>query len=466
MNEPVAQIVVLGWPNSVLDLADLLAGDPQPVYLVGGAVRDAWLRRPIHDLDLISPTGGRKLARRIADHWKGDYYPLDEARDVGRALVDTPEGRLVVDVARMRGESLADDLHDRDFTLNAMAVRLNGALDDLYDPLGGLDDLKAKRLRQCSPHAISDDPIRVLRAVRLSVQFGLRIERETVAAVRAGVPLLARPSAERVRDEWFALLGLPKPAVALRVARSLGVLEAVLPPLGAVQGAQWDRTLLTVERVNDLIRTIGPDRSDETAAQFALGMVVMALDRYRTPLNTHLQQAQPSGRTHQALLTLAALVASFGPAQAAEIGRALRLSGVECDWLERAIAALPGALELREPAALAMHRYWRPVGRAGIDGLLLALAATLAAQHTALDQDAWVRQLEAARLLLWAWFEQQDAIIAPAPLVSGSDLMWTFHLKAGPTIGRLLDALREAQVCGEIGTRDEALALAARLVAE
>lgn len=464
MSEPAAQQMVLAWPDSVLDLAEYLAEAEGLVFLVGGAVRDAILRRPIRDLDLIC-SSGRKLARKIADRWHGDYYPLDDARDVGRALIETADGRIVVDVARMRGDSLDADLRDRDFTLNAMAVCLTGQLDLVYDPLGGLDDLKAKRLRQCSPVALADDPIRALRAVRFSAQFGLRIEPDTRAAVREHASQLTRPSPERVRDECFAILNLPKPATALRVAASLGLVRPILPLLADLPDGIWERALGTTERVSDLLRTIGPNRTDETAAQFALGMVVMALDRYRSELHSHLSETNPAGRSHRALLLLAALLAAFGPAQAAEIGRSLRLSGDECNWLERTLAALPAALELREPDDLAIHRYWRPVGSAGIDGLLLALAATLTAQGTALDQDGWVRQLEAARLLLWAWYDRRDQVIEPVPLVTGMLLMKALRLKPGPKVGALLDALREAQVTGAVSTPDEALALAGRLLA-
>jgi hypothetical protein len=214
------------------------------------------------------------------------------------------------------------------------------------------------------------------------------------------------------------------------------------------------------------VRNIGPQRTDETAAQFALGMVVMALDRYRAQLNAHLQQTHGGFRPHRALLVLASLLAPFGPKLAAAEGRALRLSGEECAWLEHATLAWPAALELREPDALAMHRYWRPVGSAGLDGLLLALASTLAAQHMALDQDAWVRQVEAARLLLWAWFDLRDTVIEPTPLVSGTDLMKALRLRPGPKVGTLLDALREAQVSGSIATVEDALNLATRLLAE
>ena len=454
---------VFAWPDIVLDLVDLVEGEPS-VYLVGGAVRDALLRRPIRDVDLIATGGGRRLARRIADAWKGDYYPLDADRDVGRALIDTPNGRILVDVAGLRADDLDADLRDRDFTINAMAVQLSGGLDSLADPLGGLRDLRAKRLRHCSPASITNDPIRAVRAVRISAQFGLRIEPDTLRAVRDGVSLLGRVSPERVRDEFIQLLSLPKPVSALRILRGVGLLSVIVPALAGLRDSAWDQTVLTVERTADLIRTIGPERTDETAAQFALGMVVMALDRYRAQLNDHLLASRSTGRTQKSLLVLASLLATLGPIDAGQVGRKFKLSADECQWLEATLAALPGALELREPDALALHRYWRTAGAAGIDALLLALASTLARQGVALDQDAWVRQLEAARLLLWAWFDRHDTLVEPPPLVTGNQLMTALRLRPGPAVGRLLDQLREAQVTGVITTPDAALELAAELL--
>jgi len=117
-------------------------------YLVGGTVRDAYLGRPIHDVDLATPGDGRPLARAIADAFAGDYYPLDAERGIGRAIVRWDSERLIVDVAQFRGEDLLADLRGRDFTVNAMAVPLHGDLGHVIDPLGGLADLDLKRLRR------------------------------------------------------------------------------------------------------------------------------------------------------------------------------------------------------------------------------------------------------------------------------------------------------------------------------
>ena len=100
-----------------------LAGQDIQIYLVGGCVRDRLLGRPVYDLDVAVDGDGLRLARRLANRFGGAYYPLDDARQTGRAILDDQRGEhLVVDVARLRGQDLAADLADRDFSLNALAA--------------------------------------------------------------------------------------------------------------------------------------------------------------------------------------------------------------------------------------------------------------------------------------------------------------------------------------------------------
>src|SRR3954447_1213413 len=87
------------WPDILRDIQEFLADNTDEVYIVGGAVRDALLHRPLHDIDLATSASATKLARKIANHFNGDFFILDEDRDVGRALLNLPEGQMVLDVA-------------------------------------------------------------------------------------------------------------------------------------------------------------------------------------------------------------------------------------------------------------------------------------------------------------------------------------------------------------------------------
>jgi len=483
------------WPGSVFDLQDALDDSAQPLYIVGGAVRDAFLRRPIKDIDLTTAGDAVALARTIADRLRGDFYVLDAERGVGRAIIESQNGRLLVDVSRMRGADLGDDLADRDFTVNAIAVDLHGDLNLLIDLLGGEDDLLAKRLRRCSPQALAKDPIRALRAVRQSVQFDLRIEKATLADVRAVADQLHIVSPERVRDEFFKLLESQRPAAALRVADALGLLDVITPEVAPLKGLgqdeahafdAWEHTLRVVEKLNGILTTIGPTRTDETAAVFEYGMVVMALDRYRAQLQTHLDRPWPNERSHRGLLLLAALLHDIGrPATAAvdeagqphfpghaEMGAALadqrasalRLSNDERARLRALIRShmhrLPWQRWDQTPTRRDLYRFWNDLGPAGVDVCLFVLADYLGARGSHLDQDVWIRLLERLRLILEAWFERRDEVVDPAPLVDGTLLMETLDLRPGRTVGAVLALIREGQAAGEIRTRDEAFAAA------
>jgi tRNA nucleotidyltransferase/poly(A) polymerase len=468
MSEIVARAPLrpLAWSDALLDLFDHIAALDVPAYVVGGAVRDAWLSRPVKDLDIATPESGTRLARQLANALGGAYYALDSERDTGRAIIELDGEKLVIDVARFRGENLLADLLDRDFTINAMAVDLRGDPTQIIDPVGGERDAAAHVLRRCHDSALRQDPVRALRAVRQSVQLGFQLDRETAADVRITAPLLAQVSPERARDELFRLMALSKAAAALKVADALGVLPVVLPETIALRSAgAWGQTLDAIERLSEMIVTFGPTRTDQTAAKFSLGMLVMGLDRFRPALRAHTLATWADDRAHQALLILALLLSAADPALAAERARRLPLSNRE---LERLLLLLSSrdAYDLlgSDRAPLTLHRYWRRLGDAGIDLCFLSLARYLARTGVTIDQDDWIRQVERARALLEAYFDHHAQIVEPPVLVDGNALMQSLALKPGPRVGQLLDAIREAQVQGHVTSREAALEFARALL--
>ena len=181
--------------------------------LVGGAVRDALLGRPVADLDVAVPAGALALAERVGAGLGATAVVLDAER--GAARVAGPG--LQLDFTDFRAADLAGDLAARDFTVNALGVPLAALLAAGRAPASWIRraawaDLRARRLRPAGPGVLADDPLRVLRAVRLEATLGLRLTPAAARAVRAAAPGLARVAAERVRDELVALLACPPPA--------------------------------------------------------------------------------------------------------------------------------------------------------------------------------------------------------------------------------------------------------------
>jgi Poly A polymerase head domain len=188
-----------------------------PAWVVGGAVRDELLAREVIDVDVACPDP--ELAARLYARLSGGaVFPLSERHGAWRvAFID---GKTV-DFTPLHGETIEEDLATRDFTINALARPLDGG--DLIGPHGGEADLAARRLRAVGPAVFEDDPLRLLRAVRLEDELGFRLDDETEALARAAAASVGEPAGERILGELERLS-----PDGFRRAAKLGLLE----PLG------------------------------------------------------------------------------------------------------------------------------------------------------------------------------------------------------------------------------------------
>jgi hypothetical protein len=175
---------------------DVLAGEE--AWIVGGAVRDELLGREVIDLD-VACREPQAAARAYAKRSGGAPFPLSERHGAWRVAL---EDGHTVDFTPLPG-SIEDDLGTRDFTINAIAEPLAGG--DPLDPFGGRGDLDAKLIRAVAPSVFADDPLRLMRAVRLEDELGFRLEPETEALVREQAGLVTRPARERTLAELVRL---------------------------------------------------------------------------------------------------------------------------------------------------------------------------------------------------------------------------------------------------------------------
>jgi tRNA nucleotidyltransferase/poly(A) polymerase len=185
-------------------------------YIVGGAVRDDLLGRPVIDIDVA--THDPEVAARIFTGLvKGAIFPLSERHGAWRVAL--PGGRTV-DFTPLRG-NIEDDLRSRDFTINAIAVPVAGG--ERIDPLGGFADLQGRRLRVVTETVFDDDPLRLLRAVRLEDDLGFALDEKAEQLVRERAELVTQPAGERILGELERLT-----PTGFRRAEELGLLA----PLG------------------------------------------------------------------------------------------------------------------------------------------------------------------------------------------------------------------------------------------
>ncbi|MGE5123990.1 MAG: CCA tRNA nucleotidyltransferase [Acidobacteriaceae bacterium] len=478
-------------------IIELLPKD-ESIYLVGGAIRDALLDRPGYDLDFVTGGEAMEIARMVANEIGAAYFPLDKQRKIARLVFNPKKDakKLVntwrrIDFSKFQGKDLQNDLQSRDFTINAMAVEVHH-LQTLLDPLGGAEDLISRRLRTCSGRSFLDDPVRILRAVRFSVDLELKILPDSKLLLKQAVRHLPEVSAERLRDELFRILAQKHPSTSLHLLDRLGALEHILPEVSLLKGVQqgaphvldaWGHTLAVVSRMEDLFEVLAAEFDSEKASNLVMGMAALQLGRFRMQLKEHLEVCLNPERPHRAILYLAGLYHDAGKPKARATdeagkisfidheqigsrmvekrGQALRLSNLEIDRLKTIVShhMRPARLShsAAKPGRKQIYRFFRDTGAAGIDICLISLADLLATYGAALPQDRWVKQLEVVRELFQVWWEDQEAGIFPSPLINGDELMKELNIAAGPEVGYLLEAIREAQVAGEIHTREEAI---------
>ncbi len=262
-------------------IADEAAARGVAAYLVGGVVRDLLLGRPGLDFDIVVVGDAVTLARALAKKHGGKVTAHPRfgtgtwKLDGGPGTVDGELLRITpyaLDFITSRRETysrpaalpevtpstLEDDLKRRDFTINTLAVRLDGAhFGELYDPHHGADDIARRIIRVLHPASFLDDPTRIFRAVRYEQRYGFAIAPETLALIPAARPIVAALSAERLRHEFDLIFDEPNAAQMLNRLDELGMLKAaenVLPwgadlrerlaaGLLAQPGPEWDATL-------------------------------------------------------------------------------------------------------------------------------------------------------------------------------------------------------------------------------
>jgi len=443
-----------------------------PVYAVGGVVRDHLLGRDkqIADLDLVVTQPALSIAQRVADRLGWAFYALDERRDLARLVFTANQGiPLVCDISRMRGGTLEADLLSRDFTLNAMAFLLHpNSTVQLIDLHQGQRDLQQKTLRQVTAMSMPDDPIRMLRAIRLAQQFQLRIDDPTRIRIQECASIIRLSSPDRVRDELWKMMATSRPDWAVDEMHHLGLLPYVLPEIAAtIDIAQtsphyldvYNHTRLTMHHAAQLREwlTASPWRSDsrtevasETASETASEMAQIQdthnliqhawqkmLSPWRVQLHHYFTQITASGRQRADWLVWYALLHDIGKPKT-------HICEIQPDGTKR----------------IRFYEHEDVGAELSTDTALLAWA-DYQSIHARLLMTDWEGYLAHINQLLSFVFEDQGPKDARRrPIIDGHALMKHLDLSPGPIIGQLLTEVLEGQVAGTVNTKENALEFA------
>ena len=428
--------------RGALDVARAALPD-EGVWVVGGALRDRLLGRLTDDVDLVTTGDPRAQARAIARAAGGTSFRLSGTHGAWRAIA--PDRSWHADVMPLEGGGIEEDLARRDFTVNALAEPLAG--NGLIDPFGGARDLEARLLRRVSERTFSDDPLRVMRLVRLTLELDLQAEPETVADARAHARGLERTAPERVFGELRRILSVPRPDRAVLALDSVGALEPVLPEVAALHGVEQSRFhhLDAAAAMAVLAEPLGHELTRGQALR--LGALLHDAAKPQTRAVT------PEGR-----------VTFLGHDVAgAEMVRGALARLRASERLRAYVAALTahhlrlGFLVHERPLPpRTVHAYLRTCEPVEVEVTILSVADRLATRGDRAD-DAIAAHLELARELLGAalrWREEGP----PRPLLRGDELARELGIVPGAALGELMAELEAAQFAGEVRTRAEAVA--------
>ena len=471
-------------------------------------MRDALLALPSgRDIDIAVagevPAIGRELSRVLG----GTFVPLSPAHGMVRVVVpesspgihiespDNPESHeasvkaWTIDLSGFTG-SIEEDLARRDFTVDALALPISdwdsGPLDEgLIDPFNGMSDLARKCIRAVGPSVFRDDPIRLLRAVRLAASLGFRLDPDTARMALADAPHVTEPAPERVRDELMAIIALKGAKGSLEALDRLDLLCRIIPELTATKGVAqpsahyWDVWGHTLHAVESAERVTGGHQNSP----------VFTLVYWTAETDAYFGETVAEGHSRRTILKLAALFHDIAKPQTKHVeesGRTrfpghselgaevatqrlsrLRLSskgiGMVAKMVEHHLRPYNMMQGVEVPTRRAVHRFFRDLGGVAVDTLYLSQADFLAAKGPDLNPDDWSNHARMIGHIVQAGFQPAIPEVSQQ-LVNGKELIEHFKLTPGPIVGFLLEAINEAQAAGEISRTEQAWELAGHIM--
>jgi tRNA nucleotidyltransferase (CCA-adding enzyme) len=379
----------------------------EDLYLVGGVVRDLLLERPNHDLDLVVDGDAIQLAHKVTSAIPGKITVHDR---FGTAKIQYPDLSFDLTTARaehyrrpgalptVRPGTIRDDLFRRDFTINAMAIRLTppgyGELLDLY---GGLDDLENKLVRILHDKSFADDATRIWRALRYEQRLNFQMEDGTLSLLKRNIPMLSTISGDRIRYELECVFIEAEPEKVLRRAAELEVLQRLHPNLTGNDGLEE-----AFQRAREL--------NEPKPPAFALYLALLARNlslREAEQLSDYLRLPKPTAQTVRDSINLKSLLPELKKVELKPSRVYQLLSGHTPTALTAISLTAPPEAKAHIDRFLARYRYVRPALN-GNDLIALGITPgprikeTLARLRAArLDGEAAGKQQELSLVKRW-----------------------------------------------------------------
>lgn len=440
------------------------------IYLVGGTVRDYYMGLDSTDRDIIvMDEEAREFALKLAELFEASFVPLDEENKIYRIVL--ADKINCIDVTNPVGDSIEKDLMRRDLTINAIAVNIRTG--EIIDISGGVTDIRNKCINYVNELNFVDDPLRLLRVYRFQALYGFSLAPETINAVCKYSDLIHKPAVERINYEILKLFSGEYAHIALENMNKTWILEEIFPFVKELKQVPpnshhhldlFHHSIETVKQVQNLYS----EASDE--------------------VKEHLNRVDFGGFSRLAHLKLAAFMHDIGKfstwtieegkhrfikhddvgaKMAVKILKDLHCSNKQIDYISSMIKyhIYPShVMTSPQITEKIMMRYVRKMDKNSIDAIILAQADRLSARGPEITDEIVERNITSLNMLLRFYLEARETLKPLPKLLSGNDVMDILNIKPSRKLGEIMEALHEAQVSGDVITREHAVEFVKKLV--
>lgn len=410
-------------------------------YLVGGYLRDLLSGEISPDRDIaIKCDNLAKLTKKIADELNGSFVELDPVNEIYRVVF----GNDYIDFAKLLNNNLIDDIKRRDFTINAITYDINN--EKFVDITGGKKDFEEKIIRTYKISNLSDDPLRILRAIRFQAKLGFRIDDEIINFIKENNSLILNVAPERIHQELIKTFEGKFLIDALFSMDETGLLDVIFPFFKDIKKIP-SNSHHHLDLFHHLIETTGNIRINKPELKLAAFIHDLAKPDCWTI-------EKDTGRHrfigHDEL----------GAKKVVPFLKKLKFSNKEIEYISKMVQfhIYPSALMKDENVTeRAIIRFIRKIGDDTLDLLELARADRLSARGPAVSDEMIEVNLSNLEKLKEKYFEISPKLKEMPKLVDGNEIMQILNLKPSPKLKEIIDEIKELQLEGKINTKEDAI---------